>query len=403
MPRFAIAILALLASAIPAHAETLKVFAAGSLTGAFSDLLRRFPAGPDSIASREFGPSGLLREKIEAGAPADILASADMDNARRLALSHPERNVLNFTRNQLCALARQSIGLTPANMLERILDPKVRLATSTTGADPGGDCAWAVFARAEAMHPGARAVLEAKALKLVGGGEKTPLLVPNKGAVEGVFVADRADVMLGYCSSAEAVTHTVPGLVSVKLPPDLTVAPAYGMVLLDTKPATLRFAAYVMSETGQAIMRSHGFAPTALAEPPQPSHDLLVQRTGMPARLISLERIAVLPAVTEDAAIEHGEGTWTGPLLWNVLTDAGVVDPNKPAEQVQLAVKVTGADGWTAVFGLAELGPEFAGKPIQLADRVDGAPIPGQGLRLIVPGEHRGGRSVRDVVRIDIE
>jgi hypothetical protein len=63
---------------------------------------------------------------------------------------------------------------------------------------------------------------------------------------------------------------------------------------------------------------------------------------------------------------------------------------------------VVGADGWTAVFGLAELSPEFAGKPIQLANEVNGAPIPNQGLRLVVPGEHRGGRSVRDVVRIDI-
>jgi hypothetical protein len=34
---------------------------------------------------------------------------------------------------------------------------------------------------------------------------------------------------------------------------------------------------------------------------------------------------------------------------------------------------------------------------------VNGEAIPGPGLRLIVPGEHRGGRSVRDVVRIDIE
>jgi hypothetical protein len=34
---------------------------------------------------------------------------------------------------------------------------------------------------------------------------------------------------------------------------------------------------------------------------------------------------------------------------------------------------------------------------------MNGEPISGSGLRLIVPGERRGGRSVRDVVRIDIE
>ncbi len=86
-----------------------------------------------------------------------------------------------------------------------------------------------------------------------------------------------------------------------------------------------------------------------------------------------------------------------------MLVDAGAVDPAKPAEAVHLGVRVVGADGWTAVFGLAELSAEFAGKPIQLAEQMDGAPIQRQGLRLVVPNEHRGGRSVRDVVRIDIQ
>jgi len=160
----AVALAALLFVVPAARADTLHVLAAGSLSDAFSDLLRRFPAGPDSVAPPEFGPSGLLREKIETGAQADILASADMDHARRLALGHPERTVINFSRNRLCVLARNRIGLTPDNMLDRLLDPSVRLATSTPGADPGGDYAWAMFARAEAVHPGARAALEAKAL-----------------------------------------------------------------------------------------------------------------------------------------------------------------------------------------------------------------------------------------------
>jgi molybdate transport system substrate-binding protein len=146
MPRSIAVFLAIFSLIGPtASADTLHVFAAGSLTDAFSDLLRRFPAGPDSVAPADYGPSGLLREKIETGAPADILASADMDQARRLAFGHPERSVITFTRNRLCVLARDAIGLTPINMLDRLLDPSVRLATSTPGADPGGDYAWAVF------------------------------------------------------------------------------------------------------------------------------------------------------------------------------------------------------------------------------------------------------------------
>jgi len=178
--RIAGCFIALVLLVSPGLAETLQVVGAGSLSEAFTDLIRRFPAGTDTIAMPEFGPSGLMREKIELGMNADLFASADMEQARRLAMGHPERSVIHFTRNRLCAIARTAVGLTEANMLERLLDPAVRLATSTPGADPGGDYAFAVFARAEAVRTGARAALAAKALKLYGGGEKTPLLVPAR-------------------------------------------------------------------------------------------------------------------------------------------------------------------------------------------------------------------------------
>ena len=55
----------------------------------------------------------------------------------------------------------------------------------------------------------------------------TPL-VPGHGAVQGIFLADRADVMLGYCSSSEQVMREIPGLVKIPLPPPLAVGPAYG-------------------------------------------------------------------------------------------------------------------------------------------------------------------------------
>ena len=127
------ALLTILTLMPAARADVLHVAGAGSLASAFTDLLRRFPAGPDTVAMPEFGPSGLMREKIEAGADVDLFASADMAQARRLAVGHPERFVVNFTRNRLCAIARGTLGLTSANMLDRLLDPTVRLATSTPG------------------------------------------------------------------------------------------------------------------------------------------------------------------------------------------------------------------------------------------------------------------------------
>jgi molybdate transport system substrate-binding protein len=253
-----------------ARADTLKVMAAGSLRAALTDLLHRFPLQSDTVDPPEFGASGLMRQKIENGAAVDLFASADMEQPRQLAAGHPERLVIHFARNSLCALARPNLGLTQANLLDRLLDPAVRIATSTPGSDPLGTYSWEVFARADALKPGARATLEAKAKKLVGGGEKTPPLVPGKGAVEGIFLSDQADVMLIYCSAVAALQSEIPSLTSIKLPATLTVEPANGMVVLDSKPVALRFVVFVMSEEGQATLRSHGFEPVALVAPPRP-------------------------------------------------------------------------------------------------------------------------------------
>jgi DMSO/TMAO reductase YedYZ molybdopterin-dependent catalytic subunit len=162
-----------------------------------------------------------------------------------------------------------------------------------------------------------------------------------------------------------------------------------------------------MSEAGQAVLKAHGFEPVALVEPAPPSPGLVVQRAGQASRVISAERIAALPPFTQRVAFMTGHGEqqseWTGPLLWDVLAASGAVDPARPADQVHLAVRVTGADGYTAVIALAEIAPQFAGRPIQVADHMNGASLPDHALRLVVPGDRRGGRSVRDVVRIDID
>src|SRR3984957_17454016 len=106
-----------------------------------------------------------------------------------------------FTRNRLCALGRAGFGLTPDNLLVNLLDPAVRLATSTPRADPAGDYTWAVFARAEAIHPGAQKTLEAKALKLVGG-PNTPPLVPGRAAAREIFLPAPPKLCLGNSTEA---------------------------------------------------------------------------------------------------------------------------------------------------------------------------------------------------------
>jgi ABC-type molybdate transport system substrate-binding protein len=52
--------------------------------------------------------------------------------------------------------------------------------------------------------------------------------------------------------------------VNTPLPPSLTVGPAYGLIVLSDQPLAARFALFVLSEQGQAILRQHGLDPIGL-------------------------------------------------------------------------------------------------------------------------------------------
>ena len=106
-----------------------------------------------------------------------------------------------FARNRLCALASPAVKATTANLLDRMLDPAMKLGTSTPKADPSGDYAWEVFARAEAMRPGARDALSKKALQLVGGPASAP--PPKDRSAYGSLIENgSADLFLTYCTNA---------------------------------------------------------------------------------------------------------------------------------------------------------------------------------------------------------
>ncbi len=65
----------------------LTVLAAGSLRTALSPLLAEYSHLTGQQVRTEYGPAGLLRQRIEAGAPCDLFASANIAHPRRLLSS----------------------------------------------------------------------------------------------------------------------------------------------------------------------------------------------------------------------------------------------------------------------------------------------------------------------------
>ena len=248
-----------------ASAEPARVYAAGSLVAPLKQAIKAAGVDASQIADPVFGPSGGLRERIEKGEAADLFLSADTAHPRKLAAERPQALMIPFARNNLCLFSREAVGLTEANVLATMLDPKMRLATSTPIVDPGGDYAFAVFKRAEAVRAGAEAVLSQKALKLIGGPAAIKPLEGHSPAAS-IFLADKADLLLVYCSGQQQTLREVPGLKVSRLPPEIDVVATYGMALLTDNPAAARLALFLLSDKGQDILAENGLVKIAPAE-----------------------------------------------------------------------------------------------------------------------------------------
>jgi len=210
-------------------AETVRLYAAGSLKAALSEAARAFEAKTAGVrVELEFAASGLLRERIEKGEAAHIFASADVGHPTRLAdAGHASTKVTVFARNQLCALAREGLEVNSCTLLATLLDPTVRVGTSTPKADPSGDYAIALFAKADKLKAGARATLEARTLQLTGGptSEKAPA---GRSQYAWVMASGKADIFLTYCTNAVLAQRELESLRIAQIPAELSVGADFG-------------------------------------------------------------------------------------------------------------------------------------------------------------------------------
>jgi ABC-type molybdate transport system substrate-binding protein len=205
-----------------------------------------------------------------AGAKADVFTSANMEHPQALAAARLSGPVVLFARNRLCAIARPGLDAAPATLLDRMLDPAVKLATSTPKADPAGDYAWTVFRKADTVRPGAFAQLDKKALQLVGGPNSPPPPADGRSAYGSLVAQGAADLFLAYCTAAKVAQQENPTQRAIALPPELAVGADYGLTVLNGSPIdAYRLVMFIMSPEGQGILAKAGFDAPALPQPPQ--------------------------------------------------------------------------------------------------------------------------------------
>ena len=126
--------------------------------------------------------------------------------------------------------------------------------------------------------------------------------------------------------------------------------------------------------------------------------------SGAPVN-VSAADIAAMPhqkLIVDD----HGKSvSFEGVPLRMVLEKAGLVfDNSMHSKRLTSYLLVNAADGYRVIFALPELDPGFTDRVILLADRADGHALDSkQGpFRIVVPGEKRMARWVRQVVGLKV-
>ncbi|MDQ6434808.1 hypothetical protein RB623_12195 [Mesorhizobium sp. LHD-90] len=148
------------------------------------------------------------------------------------------------------------------------------------------------------------------------------------------------------------------------------------------------------------------FAPLARAQDAAAKIDT-VELIGIgPAPvLINPENLSKLPAVEKDVSFQTSKGPssghYKGVLFWEVLKANKAFDGIGHNEELARTFVVTGRDGYRIAFSVGEIHPDFGNTAMMVATEVDGKPFE-DGLRIIVPGDRRGARNVREVVTIEL-
>ena len=139
-------------------------------------------------------------------------------------------------------------------------------------------------------------------------------------------------------------------------------------------------------------------------EPPS----IEISGNAIKAGTLAYGELSSLPAIEQEVRYQTSKGEesgrYKGPLLWSILEARGMADLPGHNAQLKHSFVVEGRDGYRIVFSIGEIDPDFGNAPIQLATERDGQPIGAtEGYRLVVPGDKRGARYVKDVVKIEVQ
>lgn len=228
-----------------AFADTLSVFAASSLTEAFTEMASAFEAKhPDIDVQLNFAGSSVLATQIGQGAPADVFASAD--ERIILSLEQPYVAIL-FTLNELVVLS----NLATISTLEDLATASYFLLMANENV-PVGAYSLELLKR---LEPTYGASYSERVLANVVSEET------NVRQVLAKLLLGEADVGFVYATDSLIIPKNS-RLRAIPIPDEFAVAAPYFITTLETsknKTNAELFVIFVLNE-GQAILSDYGFS-----------------------------------------------------------------------------------------------------------------------------------------------
>jgi len=144
---------------------------------------------------------------------------------------------------------------------------------------------------------------------------------------------------------------------------------------------------------------------------PQPYLERVTSASRAPGRRQTAARSrrrssAIAPRSHYRCDIRDWTGQQIGPLYGRpamaLLEKAEPIDEPGKNANLRRTLLITGRDGYTVALAVGEIDPHYEGKQVIVAYSGGDPPASMTFLRLVVPGDVHGGRSVRDIATIEL-
>jgi molybdate transport system substrate-binding protein len=223
----------------PSPTGTITVFAAASLTGAFTQIGKQFQAAhAGDTVKFSFGPSSGLAAQITSGAPADVFASAAPANMQQVVSAGDASSPHNFARNTM------EVAVPPDNpakvkSVKNLAKKSVKVALCQPQV-PCGAVAAEVFKNAAITV-------------------RPVTLQPDVKSVLSQVELGNVDAGMVYVTDVMAAGSKVKG---VPIPAGENASTLYPIASVSSskhKSEAQAFVAYVLSPAGQKVLKAAGF------------------------------------------------------------------------------------------------------------------------------------------------